>query len=146
MASACGFVLVSALFLASLSPSDAQSTPGTTPLTIEEVLKLSQGGFSEDLIITKIKKNGRAFNLSAEELLGLKGSGVSENVIKYLLDPSQPYSPPPPPAPPVRPEPASAAAPKPGPPLRKFPEDEFASRVPPEPGLYRLPGGVPARI
>ena len=56
--------LLSSLMLASLlavvpRPAGAQepksSAPGT-PLSVEEVVKLSQAGFSEEVIITKIKK------------------------------------------------------------------------------------------
>src|SRR5215467_4866953 len=120
MASVSAFLLVPALLVALSLPAAAQPTTGPAPLSVEEVLKLCQGGFSEDLIITRIKKNGKPFNLSTDELVALKKSGVSENVIKYLLDPSQPYSPPAPPpppappaAPPVRTDGAAAPAPAP---------------------------------
>ena len=73
---------------------DAQSPSAGTPLSVEEVVKLSQIGLAEELIITKIKKNGKAFDLSTDELLELKKAGVSDTVIKFLLDPSQPYTPP----------------------------------------------------
>ncbi len=65
-----------------------------TNLTVEEVVKMSQNGLADDLIITKVKQNGKVFDLSAEELLDLKKAGVSDNVVKYLLDPTQPYAPP----------------------------------------------------
>jgi hypothetical protein len=118
---------------------------GTPPLSVEEVVKLSQNGLPEELIITKIKKNARAFDLSTEELLELKKSGVSDNVVRYLLDPSQPYAPPPPPPPAPTPDPSSSP-PKPSPPEKQYPEDAFASKVPPEPGLYRFPSDTPAKI
>lgn len=98
------------------------------------------------MIITDIKRNGKAFNLSTDELLELKKLGVSDNVLKYLLDPSQPYSPPAPAASPIRSEPGTPPASKPAPPPRKFPEDEFASRVPPESGLYRFTRNMPAGV
>jgi hypothetical protein len=145
MAPVSGLVLIPALFVALVSQNTTQPPAGSSALSVEEVLKLCQGGFSEDLIITQIKKNGKPFNLSTDELVGLKKSGVSENIIKYLLDPTQPYAPPPPPVP-VRTEAAPPPAPKPGPPPRKFPEDEFAPRVPTEPGFYRFLGAVPAKI
>src|ERR1700722_15384035 len=85
---------------------DPQTSKKAPSLSVEEVVKLSQTGLSEDLIITKIKKNGRAFDLSTEEILELKRDGVSDNVIKFLLDPSQPQTPPPPPPVAVTPDPA----------------------------------------
>jgi hypothetical protein len=93
---------------------------------------------SEEVIITKIKKNGKPFDLSPEEMVELKKSGVSDTVIKFLLDPSQPYSPPPPAPPPKPAEPAPAPQPKAAP-TKKYPEDDYASRVPADPGLYSFP-------
>src|SRR2546421_9118002 len=93
----------------------------STALNVEEVVKLSQSGFAEELIITKIKKNGKAFDLSAEELLDIKKAGVSDNVIRFLLDPSQPYTPPAPPPP----APASHETPNPGPPKPTTPPKQY---------------------
>src|SRR5450755_4995385 len=95
------FVFSMALAAALFGLLSAQTPGSATPLSVEEVVKLCQTGLSEELIVTKVKKNGKAFDLSTEELLELKKSGVSDNIIKYLLDPSQPYSPPPPPTPPA---------------------------------------------
>ena len=105
---------------------------------------MSKEGLSEDVIVTKVKKNGKAFDLSPDELVELKKLGVTDNVIKFLLDPSQPYVPPAP-----RPDPApAAAAPNPAPvlPTKKYPEDPNASRVPPEPGLYRFNRNAPVPV
>jgi hypothetical protein len=113
---------------------DEQSQKSAGPLTLEEVVKLSQTGVSEELIIAKIKKNGKAFDLSAEELVDLRKAGVSDSVIKLLLDPSLPYSPPSPPA-------AKSSAP-----IRQYPPDIYASRVPGEPGLYLFPKDAPLEI
>ncbi len=117
----------------------AQTGESRAPLSLEEVVKLSQSGFSEELIITKIKKNGKPFDLSTEELFELKKAGVSDNVIKYLLDPAQPYSPPAPPSP-------VAPPPKPSVPRKEYPRDSLVSKVPAEPGLYRFAGNAPAKI
>jgi hypothetical protein len=122
------------------------------PLSVDEVVRLSQAGFSEDVIITKIKKNGKPFDLNTDELLDLKKAGVSDSVIKYLLDPSQPYSPPAPPPVPPPPVPAAAqpekpSAPPPPPvPVKQYPKDTYASKVPAEPGLYRFTADSPARV
>lgn len=121
----------------------AWSAPPDKDLTIEEVVKLAKAGFSEDLIITKIKKNGKPYDLSTDELLDLKRAGVSDNVIRYLLDPSQPYTPPQPaPAPAAS---ATAPASAANNPLKKYPPDALASRVPPDPGLYLFVADAPVR-
>jgi hypothetical protein len=126
----------------------AQTPNGNgTPLSLEDVVKQVQTGFSEELIITKIKKNGRAFDLNTEELLELKKAGVSDNVIKYLLDPSQPYSSPPAPATLVsEPGQVSVSPSKPIEPVKQYPEDPQAARVPPEPGAYHFIQNSPLKI
>jgi hypothetical protein len=127
----------------------AQSPRSGDSLTVEEVVKLSKAGFSEEVIITRIRKNARAFDLNADELLELKKIGIGDSIIKFLLDPSQPYTPQPPPLPPVpapnRPD-ASGAPPPPSPPAKHYPADDNASKVPSEPGLYRFPGEAPVRV
>jgi hypothetical protein len=132
------------LMAAGLSRSAAQPATGVAPLSVDDIVKLTKEGISEDVLAAKIKKNGRAFDLSPDELVELKRLGVTDNVIKLLLDPTQPYVPPPPPPPPA-PQPAPLA-PKPVVPGKKYPEDPYASRIPPEPGLYRIQRNAPVAI
>jgi hypothetical protein len=113
---------------------DAQSQKSAGPLTVEEVVRLSQTGVSEELIVAKIKKTAKAFDLSPEEIVDLRKAGVSDNVIKLLVDPSQPYTPPPPPAA------------KSGGPTREYPSDLYASKVPSDPGLYSFQKDIPSEI
>ncbi len=56
-------------------------------LTVEQIVQLVQAGLPEDLIIAKIRKNGKAFDLSTEQLLQLKKAGASDNIIRVLMDP-----------------------------------------------------------
>src|ERR1051326_6261939 len=137
-------ILMAAFILLGLAVAGGQTGQGAAPLSVEEVMKQCQAGISEELIITRIKKNGKAFDLSTDELVELKKAGVSDTIIKFLLDPTPPYTPPPPPAP-ARPEalvsPAAAAAP-----AKKYPNDPLASKVPWEPGLYRFAGDAPLKI
>src|SRR5579863_1395541 len=113
------------------------------PLTVEDVVDLSKGGVAEDVIITKIRMNGKAFDLSAAEIVELKKLGVSDSIVNVLLDPA--YKLPPPPPPP-RPEPPPAPPPVAPPPAKHYPPDENASKVPVEPGLYRFPAGEPVKL
>ena len=140
--------------LTALSSSTAAPQPkAPQPLSLEEVVKLCQAGFTEEVIVTKIKKNGKPFDLSTEELLDLRKAGVGDNIINYLLDPNLPYTPPPPPAPPAPPPAAdkatdkAPAVPPPVPvPVKKYPPDPFASKTPPEVGLYRFPSDSPVAL
>jgi hypothetical protein len=126
--------------------SMAQSSAVGAPLSLEDIVKDWKTGMSEELIIARIKKNGRPFYLSGDEIRELTNSGISSNVVKYLIDPSQPYSPPPPPAPPA---PASTqpggGAPEVRTPPRNYPPDARANSVPADPGLYRFVDDKPLK-
>ena len=136
-----------AAVLAAVPVTLAQPPKSGDSLTVEEVVNLSKAGFSEDVIITKIRKNGKAFDLNSAELVELKRLGIGDSIIKFLLDPTQPYTPPPPAPPPLpgkidpSPVPPASSAP-----VKHYPSDDYASRVPAEPGLYRFPGDLPARV
>src|SRR6478672_12240375 len=127
----------------------AQAQKPNALLTLEDVVKLQQSGVSEETIVTKIRKNGKAFDLSADELIELKKLGISDTIINYLLDPSLAYPPPRPPKPespePAPPPPAgtSAPPPAPAPSPKHYISDENAEKVPPEPGLYRVQENQP---
>src|SRR5438874_6470179 len=52
--------LLAALLAHTLVIGDAQvASKPPAPLSVEEVVQLNKAGFSEDVIITKIRKNGR---------------------------------------------------------------------------------------
>ena len=135
----CVFVFVLSVS-GSVSFGIAQSLAVNPPLSLEDVVRDLQSGIPEDVIITKIKKNGRPFNLSGEEIRELTKSGISTTVVKYLLDPSQPYSPPP--APPAAGQPGASG---PAVRTRDYPPDPRASRVPADPGLYLFADGMPLK-
>jgi hypothetical protein len=113
----------------------------TPALSLEDVVKDWRSGISQELIITKIRKNGKPFSLSGAEIRALTDSGIPPDVVKYLLDPALPPPPPPPAgAPPAPSMPNQPAANAPVVRTRDYPADAQASRVPPEPGLYRFAG------
>src|ERR1700692_4202632 len=119
------------LVLAAVCLIGAQDAPKASAgsLTIEDVVTLSKAGVAEEVIVARVKHNAKAFDLNGDEILALKNSGVSETVIKYMMDPSQPYAPAPPPT-----------AAHPGPPA-KPPSDPLALKVPAESGVYYWAGG-----
>jgi hypothetical protein len=131
---------------------NAQTDTNSGPLTIADVVKLCKAGLTDELVITKIKKNNKSFDLSPDELIELRKSGVSDTVIKFLLDPAQPYVPPPPPPAPA-PAPLAAnptAAPPPplvpAPPVKEYPPDAYAAKIPGEPGVYYIAGEAPVKV
>ena len=96
-------------------------------LTVEDVVKLVKAGVTEELVITRLKRYNKPFDLNSDEILELKNSGVSETIIRYLLDPTLPYVPPAPPPP--APQPQAPSEP---------PKDPLVLKVPPEPAIYWL--------
>jgi hypothetical protein len=58
---------------------------GEAPLTNSAVVKLSKAGFKEKTIISIIFARAPNFDLSAERLIALKKSGVSEKIILAML-------------------------------------------------------------
>jgi len=91
-------------------------------LTNDSVIQLLKAGIPEDLIIAKIRDSRHIFDLSVQGLVALKEGGVSDRLMRFLMDTTKPpevktiaaVTPPPqaPPAAPVAPkEPPKAAEP-----------------------------------
>ena len=110
-----------------------------TPLTLEDVVKLVHSGVSEEVVIARIKRYNRPFDLNPEEINELKKQGVSDAVLIYLLDPSKPYAPPPPPAAAPATSATEPAKVEPPPP----PKDPFSLKVPTDPGVYWVRSAEP---
>jgi hypothetical protein len=75
--------------------SQAQPTPaGAQPtMTVDDVIKMVQVKLADDLIISQIRKNGKPFSLSADDMVRLKTTGASDNVIRVMIDPQAPEPP-----------------------------------------------------
>lgn len=123
------------LFTVAVAAAQPMSEPKT--LTVKDVMRLVSAGVPEDIIVARIKRAAKPFDLSADEILELRRDGMPPTVLKYLIDPSLPYTPPPPPSPPVAP-PKASPPPPPAPikPPKRYPDDPVAEKVPVEPGLY----------
>ena len=71
------------------------------PVTLEHIILLAEGGLSDETIIAFLETRPLGFVLSAEDIVRLRQAGVSERVIRYLLQrtparptdamPGQPY-------------------------------------------------------
>ncbi len=68
-----------------------QEMEAQPPLSILEVIRMSQAGLSDNLIIAKIDESGARYNLSAQDMIDLRRSGVSERVIEHMLRRSTTY-------------------------------------------------------
>jgi hypothetical protein len=124
----------------------AQSSGAPGSLTVEDVLALSKAGVAEDVIITKIRMNGKAFDLNAAEILEIKKAGISDLIINVLMNPAYKPEPPASPVPPGRSETTPKAPPPPASPAKPYPADDHASKVPPEPSVYHFPASSPVKI
>ncbi len=72
-----------------------QSSPRTVdrmdrgePLTINDVIKLSQSGVSDDTIISYLQITKSIYNLSQTQVRRLQDAGVSQRVILFMAEPS----------------------------------------------------------
>ncbi|HSX14035.1 MAG TPA: hypothetical protein VLE96_06435 [Chlamydiales bacterium] len=70
-----------------------QSSPRTIdrmdrgePLTINDIIKLSQSGVSDDTIIRYIQEKQTIYNLTQAQARRLRDAGVSQQVIQFMLN------------------------------------------------------------
>jgi hypothetical protein len=55
------------------------------PLNITDIIKLSQGGVSDDTIIKYMQDTKTTYNLSQRQIDRLQEAGVSQRVISYMM-------------------------------------------------------------
>jgi hypothetical protein len=85
----------SVLLLAALGLALAQNAPasaGAAGMKISDVTDMIRSGLSEDLVIAALRKSKQPFELTPQQMVQLKKDGVSDNIIKVMLDPSAPAS------------------------------------------------------
>jgi hypothetical protein len=56
-------------------------------LSVDDVVAMVKAGLGDDVVILAIRKEEKAFDLGALELVKLKQAGVSDDVLKVMLDP-----------------------------------------------------------
>ncbi len=77
--------LLSVLCLGQGSTATAQTGAADTTLTNAAVVKLVKANFKEKTIISIIESRTSRFDLTTEQMIGLKKSGVSEKIILAML-------------------------------------------------------------
>jgi outer membrane lipoprotein SlyB len=55
------------------------------PLSVADVKALARAGINEDVIINQIKASRTVYHLSAADIVDLRDSGVTNNVINYMI-------------------------------------------------------------
>ncbi|MBN2480055.1 MAG: hypothetical protein JXA94_07490 [Parachlamydiales bacterium] len=68
------------------SPRTVERMDKQEPLTIGDIIKLSQGGVSDDTIIRYIQDTRTTYNLSQAQINRLQEAGVSQRVINYMIE------------------------------------------------------------
>ena len=68
------------------SPRTVDRMDREEPLTINDVIKLSQGGVSDDTIIRYMREATTTYQLSQAQIRRLQDAGVSQRVINYMVD------------------------------------------------------------
>ncbi len=68
------------------SPRTVDRMDRGEPLTINDVIKLSQSGVSDDTMITYMRDTISTYNLSQAQVRRLQDAGVSQRVINYMVD------------------------------------------------------------
>ena len=67
------------------SPRTVDRMDRGEPLTINDVIKLSQGGVSDDTIVRYIKETSSTYQLSQPQVRRLQDAGVSTRVINEMV-------------------------------------------------------------
>ena len=103
----------------------AQNAPIDLPPGVQDVVKLARAGITEDIILTQIKTAGATYSLTADQIIYLSSQGVSQNVLRALMNTS--------PAPEVRPVPVPSTPPPIVTPTPVAPPSGPVSTIPPAP-------------
>jgi len=92
-------------------PAEPAAVAKPQGLTVDSVLSMVQAGLSEDVIIARIRKEDKPFDLSPEDMIRLKRAGASDGIVKVMLDPKAEAKAPPPQAAPAAPAQVVVATP-----------------------------------
>lgn len=68
------------------SPKTVERMDKREPITINDVIKLSQGGVSDDTIIKYIQNTKTHYNLTQAQIKRMQDAGVSQRVINYMVE------------------------------------------------------------
>lgn len=58
-------------------------------LSVQDVKNMSKSGLNDEVIINQIKATNSVFNLTSNQIIDLKKSGVSQSVINYMIETGQ---------------------------------------------------------
>jgi len=67
------------------APDTCHRVQTAQPLALVDVKVMAKIGFSSDVIITQVRNSRAVYHLTANSIIDLKNSGVSEQVIDFLI-------------------------------------------------------------
>lgn len=67
------------------APDTCHRVQTAQPLTLTDVKAISKLGFGSDVIITLVRNSHTVYHLAANDIIDLKNSGVSDQVIDFLI-------------------------------------------------------------
>jgi hypothetical protein len=70
-----------------IAPAQQPATPKRQELKVESVISRVQAGLSDEIIIARLRKEDRAFDLTTEDMIRLKKANVSDPVLRIMMDP-----------------------------------------------------------
>ncbi|NGX56768.1 MAG: hypothetical protein K1060chlam5_01014 [Candidatus Anoxychlamydiales bacterium] len=68
------------------SPRTVERMDKGEPLTVGDIIKLSQGGINDDTIIQYVSDTRTTYNLTQAQINRMQEAGVSQRVINYMVD------------------------------------------------------------
>lgn len=74
----------SLILIAVLALTGCATVAEGPPVTVPQIIAMSQAGTPANQIIAKIKKSGKAYRLKASQFAGLHEKGVPDPVINYM--------------------------------------------------------------
>lgn len=92
----CALILLNSIIIAQvkiIGETPPPAPPTHAQVTVSDVIKMSNAGLSDDVIIQQIQRNAQPFDLTPDQLVRLKQNNVSDRVMRAMMP-----APPPPPA------------------------------------------------
>ena len=78
-------IALGALAWSAASPVQAQAVATNLSPGIQDVIKLTRAGMTEEVILAQLQSAGVSYKLTSDQLIFLSNQGVSQNVIQALI-------------------------------------------------------------
>jgi hypothetical protein len=83
----CIALVLALVFSVAAQSSPANKTTKQQALTVDGVIAMVQAGLSDDVIVARLRKEEKPFDLSPDDMIRLKKAKVSDTIVEVMLDP-----------------------------------------------------------